>query len=265
VTQAPSETTGLFYEDRGQGPPIVFLHGLGATHEMWRPQIEHFASSRRVIAPDVRGTGRSAQLLGFADILGRQADDLAALFDSLGVERSTLCGVSYGGVLAQRFVLDNPERVHGLVVVDSFSNPRTPGLPGFALLASSYLFIPLFLLPKGLYISALRGTYACWPLALEHMTRAARTMRGYETLKVRLAINRVDYTPDLGRIECPVLGIVGDHYDSAVEMMRAFTEAVPGARLEVVEDSFDPTNLCQPDVFNALLQGFLDRCEGSSV
>jgi len=265
VTQAPSETTGLFYEERGEGPPLVFLHGLGATHEMWRPQIEHFASSRRVIAPDVRGAGRSAQLLGFADILGCQADDLAALLDSLGVERTTLCGVSYGGVLAQRFALDHPERVDGLVVVDSFSNPRPPGLSGFALLASSYLFIPLFLLPKGLYISALRGTYARWPLALDHMTRVARNMRGYETLKVRLAINRVDYTSDLGRIECPVLGVVGDHYDSAVEMMRTFTEATPDARLEIVKDSFDPTNLCQPGVFNTLLRDFLDRCEASAV
>lgn len=265
MTQAPSETTGLFYEERGEGSALVFLHGLGATHEMWRPQIEHFAASRRVIAPDVRGAGRSAQLLGFADILGRQADDVAALLDSLGVEQATLCGVSYGGMLAQRLAFDYPERVDSLVVVDSFSNPSPPGPAGFALLVASYLNAPFLLLPSSLYVSALRRTYARWPLALEHMTKAVEEMRRYETMKIRLAISRIDYTKDLYQLECPVLGVVGDHYDSAVEMMRTFTEATPDARLEVVEDSFDPTNLCQPGVFNTLLQGFLDRCEGSAV
>lgn len=259
MTSTLSQRAGLFYEERGEGPALVFLHGLGATHEMWRPQIEHFAAIRRVIAPDVRGAGRSAQLLGFADILGRQADDLAALLDSLGVDQATLCGVSYGGVLAQRFALDHPERVDGLVVVDSFSNSRPPGPSGLALLVASYLNAPFLLLPRSLYVSALRRTYARWPLALEYMTKAVEDMRRYETMKIRLAINQIDYTSDLCQIECPVLGIVGDHYDSAVEMMRTFTEATPDAKLEVVEDSFDPTNLCQPDAFNTLVKGFLDR------
>lgn len=260
MNSAISET-GIFYEDRGEGPPLLLLHGLGATHEMWRPQIENFGATHRVIAPDVRGAGRSAELPGWTTILERQAEDLVALMDQLEIGRATLCGVSYGGVLAQRFALDHPERVKCLVVVDSFSNPRPPGASGLALLVASYLTVPLLLLPKGLYVGALQRTYARWPLAREHMTRAVRSMRGYETMKIRLAINRIDYTGELRGIGCPVLGVVGDDNRLAVEMMRTFAGAAPGARLEVVEDSFDPTNLCQPEAFNALLEGFLD--EGS--
>ena len=53
-------------------------------------------------------------------------------------------------------------------------------------------------------------------------------------------------------MNCPTLGIVGDHEALLVDYMQAVTGAIPGARLEIVPNSFDPTNLCQTETFNRL-------------
>lgn len=254
-------TTGIHYEERGEGYALLLLHGLGAEHGMWQPQFENFSDTYRVITPDVRGAGRSAELTGWRNLLERQSEDLAALLDRLEVEQAIVCGVSYGGVLAQRFVLDYPERVRALVVVDSFSKARPPGAGGMGLFLASWVNAPFLLLPSSVYSSALRRAYARWPLAQRYLVDATSRMRRFETMKLRLAINRIDYTRKLSSISCPTLGIVGDHYKTAVEMMRVFTRATPTATLEVVPGSFDPTNLCQPEVFNRLLRDFLRRVD----
>jgi len=55
----------------------------------------------------------------------------------------------------------------------------------------------------------------------------------------------------------PALGLVGDSSQLLVKYMKRAMQAIPGSRLEVLENSFDPSNLCQPDLFNQKLEGFL--------
>ncbi len=79
----------LFHRDGGIGNARVFVPGLGATHEMFGPQVDAFQDRYRVIRPDLRGNGRSGRLVGpIGTILNRQCDDITALLDQLGVGRA---------------------------------------------------------------------------------------------------------------------------------------------------------------------------------
>ncbi|MPZ96705.1 MAG: alpha/beta fold hydrolase [Propionibacteriales bacterium] len=226
---------------------------------MWDPQVARFADDHRIVTFDPRGVGKSGRLTSWRDILSQQADDLAALFDELGIDRAVVCGVSYGGVLAQRFALDYPARISGLVVADSFSDTRPRSVGAAAQWLLLYLSGWAWLLPAGMLMPAIRRQYRRWPLALSYLEVDIRQLRKLETTKVRYALNGVSYTSELDRISCPTLGIVGTASPALLAYMRHLTAAIPKSRLAEVPDSFDPSNLCQPEEFDRLLAGFLDE------
>lgn len=248
--------TVLYYDDAGTGPAILFLPGLGATHTLWTPQREAFATTHRAIAPDPRGTGGSGELAGFSRMLERQAADLAELLDRLDIARTAVCGVSYGGLLGQRFALDYPERCAALVVTDSYSRLPLDGAGDLAILAGAYLIAPALLLPPRLLAPGVRWFYRKWPLAADILGDSVRNLRGYEAMKLRLRITGLDYLPELGRLRCPILGIVGTAQPLIVRYMRRFAESA-GARLVEIPDAVDPSNLCRPDEFNQAVRDFL--------
>lgn len=250
--------TAIAYEDVGEGPPLVLVHGLGLSRTMWRPQIDHFRATNRVIAVDLRGAGESGALTGSSGALARQAADLEALLAHLDLRDVVLCGVSYGGVLAQEFATAFPHRLAGLVVVDSFPDMRLAGpLRRLALRMNTALAVPMLLLPPAIMVPAVRRAYTRWPLAREVVSRGYRQMRRVETARMRRAVNSADYPPRLARVTCPVRGVVGDAEPVLVELMRRLTDAAPNASLHIVPDSFDPTNLCRPEHFDAVLTEIL--------
>src|SRR5690349_12453820 len=100
----------LYYEDAGDGPAVVLLHGGLLDCRMWDDQFEVLAATHRVIRIDVRSHGRSSSAAG--DF--RHDDDLAAVLDTLGVERAALVGLSMGGRIAFDFAVSRPQRVWAL-------------------------------------------------------------------------------------------------------------------------------------------------------
>ena len=140
----------LYYEDEGQGDPLVLIMGLSAQYQWWsRKLIDAFLSlGFRVIRFDNRDVGCSTRLnaLGQPDVrmmtagrlVGRRAtppytlDDLAldavGLMDVLGLERAHVMGASMGGMIAQRVTLDHPGRVASLTLLFTNSGSRRDGL-----------------------------------------------------------------------------------------------------------------------------------------
>jgi pimeloyl-ACP methyl ester carboxylesterase len=102
----------LHWIDTGTGRPLVFLHGGFLDHRMWDDQIPRYARRHRVIAPDARGHGRSAN----AAAPFRHTDDLAALLRRLGTGPAILVGVSMGAATAVDTALEHPELVAAVVV-----------------------------------------------------------------------------------------------------------------------------------------------------
>jgi pimeloyl-ACP methyl ester carboxylesterase len=120
------DTNGIatFYEDTGQGTPVVLVHGHGADLRLWDLQVPALLEAGyRVIRYDVRGHGRSAIPPG-GYTWENYALDLRDLLDRIAVPRAHVVGLSMGGGIALQFALDFPERVSSLVLVDS-------ALPGF--------------------------------------------------------------------------------------------------------------------------------------
>ena len=89
--------------DRGSGPPVLLVHGFPLDHTMWDAQVEALSEQYRVIAPDLRGFGRSGVTEGKVT-MEQFADDLAGLLDGLEVAGPVVfCGLSMGGYVAWEF------------------------------------------------------------------------------------------------------------------------------------------------------------------
>ena len=112
---ATNRGTKIYWDEQGQGPPVLLVMGLGWASNMWhrtRPVLaEHF----RTIAFDNRGAGRSGVPPG-PYAMATMASDAAAVLEAAGIASAHLMGASMGGMMAQEFALDYPQRVRSLVL-----------------------------------------------------------------------------------------------------------------------------------------------------
>ncbi|MEW6457998.1 MAG: alpha/beta fold hydrolase [Bacillota bacterium] len=248
----------LYYETRGQGRPLVLIHGLGSDHRMWGPQMDVFSKDHQVIAYDCRGHGASSPVppgYQLADL----AEDLARLLDGLKIGQAALVGVSFGGIVAQQFAVSYPERCLALVLSDTFSEVHFPDSFG------AWLQVPVLrVLPRPILAQMIAGAYPKkrWRLAREELARAARNIRPGDVSRLRALINRVHLTEKLSVINCPTLVLTGDRWPVMVKYARLIHEAVPGSRLELVPSACDPSSLTNVEAFNRLVLDFLTSACG---
>jgi len=122
----PTTTTGLsvngvrlYHEERGEGAPIVCIHGAGGSALAWADAVEKLARLGRVIAYDRRGCSRSERPEPYArTTVAEHADDAAALLDALAATPAVVIGRSYGGTVATDLALRYPDRVRALVLLE---------------------------------------------------------------------------------------------------------------------------------------------------
>ena len=106
----------LHYEERGEGGPILCIHGAGSSALVWADAVEKLAGIGRVIAYDRRGCARSERPEPYERTsIAEQADDAAALLDALGATPALVIGRSYGGTIAIDLALRHPDRVRAVV------------------------------------------------------------------------------------------------------------------------------------------------------
>ncbi len=117
--------TELYYEVHGEGPSVVFAHGLGGNHASWFQQVPFFARSYQVVTFDHRGFGNSRDVAGGAD-RPRFVEDLKDLLDHLDITKAALVGQSMGGATCAGLTARYPERVSALVLADSLVGIRLP-------------------------------------------------------------------------------------------------------------------------------------------
>jgi 3-oxoadipate enol-lactonase len=255
-----AEINGIrcFYEFDGQGEGVVTLiHALGTGHWMWDRQVEVLRPHFRVLRYDVRGHGQTDKPPGPYS-LELFAQDLAALLDVLGIPAAHLVGLSMGGMIAQTFALNYPDRVKSLVLADTSSRyppesrqqfeerakvAETQGIEHLIESALERWFTPEF-----------ARTH---PEVIERYRRMLRANDPKAYAAAARAIAQLDLTSRLGAIRVPTLVVVGeDDPGTPPAMAREIAAAIPGARLEILPGRH-MTQEESAEAFNRLLLEFL--------
>jgi len=112
---ALSDGTRIFWEESGSGEPLLLIMGLGYSHEMWHRTRPVVSAHYRTILFDNRGVGKSDVPQG-AYSIAQMAADAAAVLDTAGITKAHVFGMPMGGMIAQEFALNYPERVNRLVL-----------------------------------------------------------------------------------------------------------------------------------------------------
>jgi pimeloyl-ACP methyl ester carboxylesterase len=242
----------LYYESHGDGPAVTFLHGGGGNHMSWWQQVAVFSRRYRCVTIDHRGFGRSTDPLG--ESVTRFADDLEALLDHLGIDRTALVAQSMGGRTATEFALRHPDRVWGLVLCD------TPGVFAWA-----------ELLERIEVLREQRLASAGVTLAEGYMAPtfvASQPVRTFLYQQVQ-ALNpqRRERTPPppaakstVAAFRVPTLFVVGgDDPVIAPEIIQAVHDLMPGSEYREFPGAGHSVYWEQPDQFNDALDAFLSR------
>lgn len=249
----------IHYQESGSGDAIVLLHGLGSCAQDWLLQMPVFTGKFHVIAPDLRGHGRTDRPQGRVRV-SDLASDVVGLLDELNVRRVHVVGLSLGGCVAQQMALDCPARVRSLTLVNTFARFGLGGPRNALPLALRMAVLGSLGLPAQARFVARRLFPKPEQAPLRQM--AAERIAANDPVTYRrllLAIRAFDVTRRLSEIVCPTLVIAGDR-DTTVPLRakQLLASRIPGARLELVSDSGHATPVDQPDVFNRLVMGFIE-------
>jgi len=226
----------LHFTERGAGPPLLLVHGLMVTGEMFGPFLEHFAARYRVIVPDLRGHGRSRELPPPYTV-PQLASDLSDLLQHLHIDSTATLGYSQGGAIAQQLALDHPYRCSRLILACTYAfNMATvrEQLEGrMAPLLLKVLSMKQFariVFSRGL--SQLSTDRAEWLAGL--MADQDRTLM----MSAWKAAMSFDSRSRLAEIRCPTL-VVAASNDRAVPLhhARMLVNGIAASRLIVVDNS----------------------------
>lgn len=111
----------IFYRESGDGPPVLFIQGLGVDHRGWAGVASRLAESFRCVSYDNRDVGRSSLVESPYDVLD-MLDDAVGLLDALAIDRADVVGASMGGVIAQELAIRHPGRVRRLTLVSTYTS-----------------------------------------------------------------------------------------------------------------------------------------------
>ncbi|MFG2053110.1 alpha/beta fold hydrolase [Micromonospora sp. NPDC048930] len=256
TAMSPARPDPLYFSERGSGPPLLLVHGLMVTGEMFEPVVEQLATRRRVIVPDLRGHGRSRRLPP-PYAATQLAADLSGLLDRLGIDSTAVLGYSQGGAIAQQLALDFPDRCDRLVLACTFEfnmATRRERVEGHLL--------PLVLRLLGMRLTAkLIVSRATPQLGRERADWLARLMADQDRTMMVSAWKETmafDSRSRLAQISCPTLVIAASD-DRAVPIHHAkmLHDGIAGSELVVIDGADHALIWTHPDEFARVTDGFL--------
>lgn len=252
----------LAYRDTGSGQPLVLLHGGFVDHHMWDGQIPAFARLYRVIAPDARGHGASAN----ASKPFRPADDLAALLRNLGTGPAVLAGVSMGASTAVDTALEHPDLVRALVTSGAgtsepeYTDPWTIQVrrDWYAAMAAGDLERALDTFT--LFAAGPHRTLGSIPRGVARRIRemARRTMAKHAAGEPNWLVPVPRTWERAANITAPLLAINGNlDASDHIAMAERLARAVAHGSVTIINGTAHYPNMEQPQAYNAALTGFL--------
>ncbi len=262
--------------DLGEGPVVIFIHGLSGCWQNWLEQLPHFARDHRVIGVDLPGFGQSEMPAEEISISG-YADAIDALMTELGIDTARIIGNSMGGFIGAELAIQYPARVERLVLVAaaglSIESIRTERKQGLRHRAENVAFFSLGHLASRSHQVALRPRlrHALLLLVAAHPAKLPGPLAAEQVLgsgkpgfsDALEAMCRYPLRDRLEKIACPTLIIWGDK-DILVPVKDAdiFEELIPDSRKIIYEDTGHVSMMERPARFNSDVKAFLDEAPG---
>jgi 3-oxoadipate enol-lactonase len=258
------ESHGLAYDDVGEGPAVVLVHGYPFNRSMWTEQIAALKSHYRVLAIDLRGHGETAVTPG-TSAMEDMAYDIANLLDHLEVSRAVIVGLSMGGYVALAFTRLFSLRVRGLVLADTRAQAdteegkQTRMTQVEKILREGMEGIADAMLPKLLTAETVAKRPDIVRRVRDMMVQtppegAAAALRGMA--------QRRDQRPFLPNILPPTLILVGrEDAITPVADSEYMHQEISGSRLEIIDGAGHVSNMERPTQFNDALLKFLQDIE----
>lgn len=249
----------VYYEAAGKGKTVIFVHGGLVDSRLWNEQFDEFAKNYRVVRYDIRGHGKSPMpTASYSPV-----EDLRELLKFLKIEKTTVVGLSLGGIIAADFTLEHPEMVEKLVLVGAGLRgfESKPDEAGWKIFQEAVKAIPEKAAEMWLAHPLLAGVKNN-PRAKEKMLRLMTdNHRAYTTINPQNYIYPKQPTIErLGQIKSPTLVVIGDlDHPDLIAISNTLAQKIPNSQIVTMKDASHHPNLEKPEEFNRILRGFLRK------
>lgn len=242
--------------DVGAGPPVIFLHSMAGSAESWTQQIDQLSNNFRCLAWDMPGYGESPAVPE-STTLEQLCGLLLELLDESGIDQPVhLVGLSVGGMIAQRFAIENPQRVASLVILDSsasFGDGANSEANHWADEATQSIRATSH--EQYCYEMVHNITADGTPDSVK--TTAVSSMRRSTVSGLCLAARLIaahDAREELSAITVPTTVLVGDcDHETPESYARSIANAIPGAHLIVIPEAGHLSNIEAPAAVTSIL------------
>ncbi|KAB2917946.1 MAG: alpha/beta fold hydrolase [Hyphomicrobiaceae bacterium] len=268
---APSHGARIYYEETGEGTPILFIHEFGGDHRSWADQMRHFGRGWRAITWAARGyPGSDApddEALYGQDFFNR---DAIAVLDAAKAEKAHIVGLSMGGYTALMLAAKHPERVISCTAAGAGSGApkatRAQFIDECRKTAAEFEragTVDAEAMGRGpTRVQLLNKDPIAWRAFVDHLAEhqahtAARTLRTVQAGRASL----YDLEAELKSIKAPVLLLVGDEDEPCLDVNLWMKRLMPVARLALLPGSGHVINLEEPALFNRLVEDFIVAVE----
>jgi len=234
-----------WYDEQGEGDPLILLHGGLVPNESWGMQMPEFSAHFRVLAPERRGHGRTPDVEGPLSY-----DDMAA--DTIGfIEKvvggpAHLVGWSDGGIVGLLVAIERPDLVRKLVAIGA--NYDTAGVPaelqeGLGAMSPDGDEMAM---PRAMHQAVAPGGPESWNVLFEKFQVMAQT-------QPHITVS------ELGRISAPTLVLTGDDDLPTLEHTATLYRSIANAELAIVPGTSHFVAMEKPDVVNRIVLDFLEK------
>jgi pimeloyl-ACP methyl ester carboxylesterase len=246
----------IHYEVHGDGPPLLLTHGYSSTSAMWQGQIEALSKHHKLVLWDMRGHGQSDypdDASAYSEAL--TVADMAALLDEVGADKAIVGGLSLGGYMSLAFYRAHPQRVRGLLIIDTgpgFKKDEARDAWNKRAFETGDRFER-----EGLAVlkSASRERSSVSHRDAAGLARAARGMLTQRDARV---------IESLPHIKVPSLVVVGADDAPFLAASDYMAAKIPGATKAVIPAAGHAVNIDQPQAFIDAVLPFLDGLDAKA-
>ena len=251
----------IYYEVHGEGKPIILLNGILASTASWALQVPALVNSGyKVILMDFRGQWKSDKPRERYSMY-QQADDVKGLLDFLGIEKTNVLGISYGGEVGMIFAIKYPELVNSLIVACSI-----PKVDRYArLIADKWMMAARLRSGKYLFLSMVTDIYS--PNFInEKWDFIEKTILSFEEVDFEAFIEllksfmELNILNDLPKIKAPTLIITAGRDRTKPDIYsKMMHKKIANSELKVIEGAGHVVNWEKPEEFNKIVLEFLEK------